>query len=78
MAAEDASKGVLSLVEYARKQRQADCSICRLPADVRQQMLGAGDRKIRRAVVIAWLKEVHGVTVTDGELTQHYSGKHDS
>lgn len=77
MAAEDA-KGVLSLVDYARKQRQADCPVCHLPADVREQMMGAGDRKIRRSVVLAWLREVHGAAITDTELTAHYSGKHDS
>ena len=78
MAAEDATKGGLSLVEYARKQRQADCPVCRLPQEAREQMLTASDKKIRRSVVLMWLKEVHGVDLTDAELTSHYSGKHDS
>lgn len=76
MAAEDA-KGVLSLVEYARKQRRTDCVVCALSPEVRHQMLNASEKKIKRTVVLAWLEEVHGATITDGQLTAHYSGKHE-
>lgn len=77
MPAEDGTTGGLSLVDYARKQRRSDCSVCQLPTAVREQMRDASDRKIRRSVVLAWLREVHGSSVTDVELTAHYSGKHD-
>jgi len=77
MGAEDPSKGGLSLVEYARKKRAADCPVCHLPEGIRQQMLTASDKKIKRSVVLAWLAEEHGITIDDAVLTVHYSGKHD-
>lgn len=67
----------LSLVDYARKQRQADCPVCRLPDAIKQQMLVASDKKIKRTVVMSWLKEVHSLEITDAMLTTHYSGKHE-
>lgn len=71
------SKG-LSLVDYARKKRTADCTVCALPEAVRQQMRNASDKKIKRETVIAWLKDEHGVVMSAAELTRHGSGHHDS
>jgi len=78
MGAEDPNhRGGLSLVEYARKKRSADCPVCQLPEDIRQQMRMASEKKIKRTVVLEWLHETQGLAVTDGDLTVHYSGKHD-
>lgn len=68
----------MTLVEFARKERLRDCPVCNLPAEVRTQMLAAGDKGIKRPVVILWLKNVHNVEISDGALTTHYSGKHDA
>jgi len=77
MGAEDPSKGGLSLVEYARKKRAADCPVCQLPEGIRQQMRMASDKKIKRTVVLEWLTQEQGLAITDSDLTVHYSGKHD-
>lgn len=68
----------MTLVDFARKERRRDCAVCQLPAEIRTQMLAASDRKIKRAVVMDWLKQVHGVAITDEALTVHYSGHHDA
>lgn len=67
----------LSLVEYVRERRRAECPVCRLPDAIRQQMAGASDKKIKRTVVLSWLKDEHKIDVTDSDLTTHYSAKHD-
>lgn len=68
----------LSLVEYARKKRTADCAVCALPDDIRQQMAGASDKKIKKATVIAWLKEQRDIQITASDMTTHVNGHHDS
>lgn len=77
MAAEDA-KGELSLVEFARKQRRADCAVCNLPDDIRHQLRSASSKKISRATVLEWLEEVHGILLHGDQMTTHTSGHHDS
>ena len=67
-----------SLAEYVRDKRRAECPVCSLPDDLRSQMANASDRKIKRSVVLAWLQEEHGHTLTDMDLTSHHSGHHDS
>jgi hypothetical protein len=66
-----------SLVEFARKQRQKDCPVCALDTEIRAQLRSASDKGIRRPVQLAWLREVHRSSVTDADLTSHYSAKHD-
>lgn len=68
----------ISLVDYARKQRRKDCAVCALPADIREQMSNASDKKIKRATVIEWLKVAHDITVTPADMTTHTSGHHES
>lgn len=76
-AAEDAA-GELSLVDYVRQQRRADCAVCSLPDEIRIQLKGASDKKISRATALAWLSEVHGIVMTSDQMTTHYSAHHDS
>ena len=68
----------LSLLDYARKQRRRDCAVCNLPADIREQMAGASEKKIRRAVVLSWLADAHGISISTTDMTTHSSGHHDS
>ena len=68
----------LSLIEFVQKQRRAECAVCSLPDEVRQQMAKASDRKIKRATVLAWLREEHKIEIADAILTTHYSAKHDA
>lgn len=68
----------LSLVDYARKQRRADCAVCQLPDELRAQIKQASDKKINRDTVIAWLEEVNKIRLTRDQMTTHYSGHHDS
>lgn len=67
----------LSLLDYVRKKKQKACVVCALPETLRQQMLNASEKKIRRATIIAWLKEMHEVEVTAPELASHVNGRHD-
>lgn len=67
----------LSLVEYVRERRRADCVVCRLTEEVRKQITTAADKKIKRAVVIAWLQEEQGVTISEDDLTVHANARHD-
>jgi hypothetical protein len=67
----------LSLVEYVRERRRADCVVCKLPDEIRQQISTAADKKIKRAVVIAWLQEEQSVRISEDELTVHANARHD-
>lgn len=77
MVAEDA-KGGLSLVEYVRKQRRAECAVCSLPEPIRAEIRGATSKKIPRTTVLDWLHEVHKIELTSEAMTSHYSGHHDT
>lgn len=76
MAAEDA-KG-RSLLEYARDRRRDGCAVCSLPDEIRVQMARASEKKIRRPVVLAWLRDEHNIEIGDGDMTAHVNGHHDS
>lgn len=76
MAAEDA-KG-RSLMEYARDRRRDGCKVCALPDEVRAQILRASDKKIRRPVVLAWLRDEHQAEIGDSDMTVHVNGHHDA
>lgn len=68
---------VMSLVDYARAKRREDCPVCALPEDIRQQIVMASDRGIRRRQVIEWLREIVKAQITEQELTTHRNGRHD-
>lgn len=76
MAAEDA-KGGLSLVAYVQQKRRESCPVCALPDGLRQQMATASDRKIKRAVVVAWLRDEHGASVSEDDINTHVNARHD-
>jgi hypothetical protein len=78
MGAEDPRKGGLSLLEYVRERRRAECSVCALPDALRDQMAKASERKIKRAVVVAWLLDEHGHTITEDDINAHVNGRHDT
>lgn len=67
-----------SLAEYARDRRRDGCPVCALPTDIREQMARASEKKIRRPVVLAWLRDEHNITIGDVDMTTHVNGHHDS
>ncbi len=66
-----------SLVEFMRDKRKKDCPVCRIPEELRQEMVAARTKKITRVDILAWLKEDHGIDVTPGQMDTHNSAKHD-
>lgn len=67
-----------SLAEYARDRRRDGCPVCALPPDIREQMARASEKKIRRPVVLAWLRDEHGTEIKDTDMTVHVNGHHDA
>lgn len=68
----------LSLVEYARELRRADCKVCKLPAEVLAQIRGAREKRIARPVILRWLEDEQGQKITVQDLEAHTNGRHDS
>ncbi len=77
MAAEEAKLRKRSLVEYARDQKRARCKACQIPEPLRLEMAQARDKKIGQDVIIRWLREDHGISVTAEELQSHHAAHHD-
>lgn len=67
----------LSLMEFVKERRRAECGICALSDEVRAQIAGASDKKIKRPVVIDWLQKEHDVKVTEDDLARHVNARHD-
>lgn len=67
----------LSLQDFHVQQRRKDCPVCKAPIEIRKQLAGARDRKVPRAVQIAWLTSL-GVKVTNAEMDTHNNGRHDA
>lgn len=67
-----------SLAEYARDRRREGCPVCALPTEIREQMARASEKKIRRPVVLAWLRDEYGTEIKDTDMTVHVNGHHDS
>jgi hypothetical protein len=66
-----------NLVQFARAKRRQGCPVCDLPKDVRLQLIDARGKKIPRAIMMEWLKEL-GYKITDQHLTTHGGGRHDT
>lgn len=73
----EAGKGGLSLVDYAREKRREGCPVCALPDAIRGQMANASDKKIKRSVVLDWLREEHAVDMADQDVSTHINARHD-
>jgi len=67
---------VKSLVDFMQDRRRAECPVCHLAEDIRDQLRRATDRKVKRADQLEWLITVVGATVTNADLDAHYSGRH--
>lgn len=67
-----------SLVDFVKEKKRADCLVCRLPTDVREQVEAASDKRILRNEVVAWLNEECGVAATTKDLERHTQGRHAS
>ena len=68
---------VLGLMDFMRAKRRQSCPVCKLPADVREQLATASDKGIKRKDVLEWLRTIVGAPITDAELTAHRTGRHD-
>ena len=67
----------MSLTEFVRAKRRADCRVCKLSDEVREQLVTASDRGIKQATVLEWLRDSVGVPITRDELSTHRNGRHD-
>lgn len=70
------AKQTVPLADFMRAKKRAACKVCRLPADVLDQLLAARTAKIRRPDMLEWLRTEVGADITDVELTAHYSARH--
>lgn len=75
------AKQALSLTAFARgktmEARRAECPVCQLPAEVREQIASASDRGIKQPTVVEWLREMIGVEIARDALQTHRNGRHD-
>ncbi|MCC6619513.1 MAG: hypothetical protein IT341_10805 [Chloroflexi bacterium] len=75
--AENTQSGGLSLVDYARRERIKDCLVCTLPDNIRAEVKAASSKKIKRGVVVAWLRDVHKIDMPIDAMMAHSNGHHD-
>lgn len=66
-----------SLVDFVRAKKKRDCPICRLPAEIRQQLQDAREKKIRRSEQLEWLAVEYGIKLTAAQFDTHNSARHD-
>lgn len=70
-----------TLADFARdkrvSERMANCPVCKLPKEVREELARCRTLKIPGAWILEWLEGEHGVTVTPAELSAHRTGYHD-
>lgn len=70
-------KKPLSLDDYSRASRLDGCPVCDLPDDILAQVHAGSERSIPRKIILQWLTEKCGIdTVTNRDLTSHYSAHH--
>lgn len=72
-----ALKARRSLVQYVRDTRKANCPVCKLPADVREQLREAKDKRISVATQLDWLKNEFGITLSVEQINSHRGGRHE-
>lgn len=65
-----------SLEGYMKDKRRAECPVCQLSDEIREQIATASAKKIRRKDQIEWLQQEIGVDVTARDLDTHYFGRH--
>ena len=78
MTAKKKPTGTRSLVQFHRDKRRQGCPVCSLDPKILEQLRAAASAKIQRPVQLEWLRKECGVTITDHQLTAHYSGRHDA
>lgn len=69
---------VRSLSDFVKAKKRADCPVCALPDDIREQLVEAGRKKIGRRDQVEWLNQEVGVDVTYDDLTSHCNARHDA
>ena len=71
-------KETLSLADFMRAKRRAECPVCQLPEEVTEQLAEAGRKKISRRDQIEWLNNELGIDISSADLDKHYSGRHNA
>jgi hypothetical protein len=72
------SAKTLSLTDFVKAEKRANCNVCKLPVEVRGQLgRPASEKKISREQQVKWIYAVTGKTITLEELNSHNNGKHD-
>lgn len=69
-------ESALSLEEFIVEKKRQECAVCQLPDEIRAQLEGASDKKIKRTVQLEWLKSLGYDEVDNHALNKHYSGRH--
>jgi len=68
-----------TLKQFARAAMLKDCRVCQLvKGDILEQVRNASQQSINLDVVVAWLKEEHGILLSRDELLTHRRGAHDN
>jgi FKBP-type peptidyl-prolyl cis-trans isomerase (trigger factor) len=67
-----------SLADFVKHKRCEGCKVCALPKELLDQIRTASERKIKRTVVLEWLKSEHGAKISDADLTTHHGQRHGS
>lgn len=65
-----------SLAEYATATRRKSCKLCALPTAVQAQLAQNDTKTIPVPIVLAWLKDEHGITISQREYITHGRGGH--
>ncbi len=67
----------ISLVDFVRQERYAECAFCALSQDIRSQLKVAARKKITREQRMRWLKAIGHGEITDEVYDLHVRGNHD-
>lgn len=71
-------QNTISLVDFVRQERFAECAFCALPQDIRDQLkAGARKKGITREQRLRWLHAIGHQEITDEVYDLHVRGNHD-
>jgi hypothetical protein len=65
------------LLAFSFKKRSAECAVCRLPQEARDELPVAKKKHIDRETVLEFLTQTYGFEGSAEDLTSHANGHHD-
>ena len=69
-----------SLAEFAHQRKveawKRTCIVCKLPAEIREQVRQARERKVERSVINDWIRRM-GYKIDDLDWQTHNAGLHE-